>query len=113
MKFCYCPECKTLHPKNWYSRGRCEICHEKCTTVTVRRSVYGWLMYITSIAALLFIALYVGQYQMNVGYFEFMSPLPSEAVLVLMFGSIILAFIFQFIELDKASREAERIVRRH
>jgi len=112
VKFCYCPECKTLHPKNWYSRGRCETCHEKCAIIEVKRSKYGWLMYLTSIVALVFIVLYVGHYQMNVGYFDFMSSLPSEAFLVVLFGSIILAFIFQFIELDRASKEAERAAKR-
>ena len=111
MKFCYCSECKTLHPKNWYSRGRCEVCHEECKTIEVRRSVYGWLMYLTSFVAFVFIVLYVGHYQMNAGYFDFMSSLPSEASLVILFGSIILAFIFQFIELDRASKEAEKAVK--
>ena len=111
MKFCYCTECKTLHPKNWYTRGRCEICHEECRMIVVKPSAWGWLMYIASAVALIFLILYVGRYQMNATYLAFMSALPSEAYIVALFGFIVLAFIFQFMELTRASKEAERITK--
>ncbi len=110
MKFCYCEECKRLHPKNWYSRGKCEVCHEECRIIEVKPSAWGWLMYVSSLIAIAFLVLYVGRYQMDIAYFDFMNALPSEAVLVALFGFLILAFIFQFMELTRSSKEAEKIV---
>jgi uncharacterized integral membrane protein len=111
VKFCYCPECKTLRPRNWYSRGRCETCGGKCTTIKVKRSIFGWLVYFASVIALVFISLYVVHYQMDAQVFDFMNSVPSGAVLILMFGSLLAAFVFQFIELGRTSKEAEGIVR--
>ena len=112
VKFCYCPECKTLHPRNWYSRGKCEVCNSECTTIEVRKSIYGLSMYSVSIVAMILIILYVGHFQMGVSIFDFMSSMPSDAIVAGIFGSIGLAFALQYMDLRKTSSEAERIVRK-
>jgi hypothetical protein len=111
VKFCYCPECKTLHPRNWYSREKCEVCNSECTTIEVKRSIYGLSTYLVSIVAMILMLLYVGHFQMEVSVFDFMSSLPSDVVVAGIFGSIGLAFALQYMDLRRASNEAERIVR--
>ncbi len=111
MKFCYCPECKKIHPKNWYSRDKCEICKGECKTFVVKRTIYGWLMYVFSLLGVVVLVLYVGHFQMGWEAFGIMKSVPSDLAVVILFGSILASFVFQYLELSKTSEIAERISR--
>lgn len=69
-------------------------------------------MYFVSIVAIVLILLYVGHFQMGVSLFDFMSSLPSDAIVAGIFGSVGLALALQYMDLRRTSSEAERIVRK-
>jgi hypothetical protein len=105
VRFCYCRKCDKLQARNWYSRGRCEICTERCVVFTVNRTFYGWLMYALDIFAVAMIALYLVDYQPLV---DAMSVIGAQ---IAIFGSIILSFVFAFVDVAKTTKKAEEKVR--
>jgi hypothetical protein len=111
VKFCYCPKCDKLHARNWYSGGRCEICNEKCVIFTVKRSVYGWLMYALDAFALVMLVLYILDYVVLVDWASFFNAIPQVWAEVAIFGSIILSFAMAFIDISKTTKAAEEKVR--
>jgi hypothetical protein len=96
VKFCYCPECKELHPRNWHSRGTCEVCRGSCAIISVPTSFVGYLMYIFSIFALALIALELFGVRWAL----------SDLDIPLIFGAIIAGFVCSFIEIGRGTRLA-------
>jgi hypothetical protein len=102
VKFCYCPECKELHPRNWHSRNTCEICRGTCAIISVPTSFVGYMMYAFSIFA---IALIV------VELFGIDWPLSSYDI-PLIFGAIIAGFVCSYIEIGRGTRLAYERIRK-
>jgi hypothetical protein len=100
VKFCYCPECKDLRPRSWYGGSKCVICREKCSIIVIPMSIYGYLMYFLSAIGAIFV------------FFEFMDTELGigDLRLYIMFGSIVLALVFSFLEIDRATKLAKKRV---
>ncbi len=97
MKFYYCPECKDLRPKSWYNRGKCLLCGRECTTVVIPMSIYGYLMYALSTVGATMLAFELMGTDLGLG----------ESRLYIMFGALILALIFSFLELERTTWQAK------
>ena len=111
MKYCYCPSCKNLQTRNWYSRRKCEICGKDCVIIEVRHTVWGYVMYLLSVLAAVIIVLYAAEYSFSVPGASFFSGLGQEAAIVLMLILIIGAFICAFVDLGKTQEEAMKRVK--
>lgn len=100
MKFIYCPECKELRPKSWYHYGDCMLCGKKSMTIKIPMSIYGYLMYAFSAVGLIFVI------------YEFLGIRTGlgDLRLYLMFGSLILAMIFSYIETERSAKLAAQKV---
>ena len=96
MKFCYCPECKELHPRNWHSRNTCDRCRGSCAIISVPTSFVGYLMYVFSIFALALIALEL----LNIRWAL------SDLDIPLVFGAVIAGFICSYYEIGRGTRLA-------
>lgn len=103
MKFCYCPECRSMQTMNWYTRERCERCGGKCVVVKVDRTVVGWLVYLFSALALASLVLYAGHYVLGVPAFDFVGSVAADLMIALIFVSIAIALVCQFVELGRES----------
>ena len=101
MKFFYCLHCKELRPRSWYHFGKCLICGERCAVIVVPISVFGYLMYGLSIVGAVFVVLELIGEDLGLGGLR----------LYILFGSIILALVFYFLELDRATVLAQEKVR--
>ena len=110
MKFCYCPACKELHPKNWHSRGRCERCDQECIVFRVRRSFWGMAMYLLDAVAAALLILDVAYYQNGQQWASFISAIPDGTLLAIVFVLIFASFAFMYIDLGKMTEEAKRRV---
>ena len=102
MKFCYCPECKSLRPTSWYRRKECAICGQDCRVITVPISIYGYLMYTFSGVGAIFLVLEILEEDLGLGTVR----------LYILFGSLILALVLSGIETGRATELAERKVGR-
>ncbi|MBC7107592.1 MAG: hypothetical protein H5T41_02185 [Methanomassiliicoccales archaeon] len=111
MKFCYCPDCKILRPKNWYSREKCEICGAHCKVIRVKTTVFGWLSYLFSLVAILFLVDFIAQDHAFLKFLDFIKAIPSELLVASIFISIFIAFIFQYLELTKATKTARGMIK--
>jgi len=111
VRFCYCPECKKIRPRNWHSRRRCEVCDKECITFTVDRSIYGWLMYALDAVAFVLILLYALHYQFSVSWASFFGAFPADLAVILIFGLILVSFVFASMDLSKTIKAAEERVR--
>ncbi len=110
VKYCYCPSCDNLRPRNWYARRNCEICNKECVTIVVERTIFGLLMYVLDAIAVVLIVLYAAYYQFNADWASFFSAIPSDVALILIFAMIILSFISAFIDLSKTTAIAQQKV---
>jgi hypothetical protein len=100
VKFCYCPECKELRPKNWQSGRSCKRCYGTCTIIKVPTSVAGYLMYAFSALAVALVALYLFDEKWAM----------SDYSIPLIFAAIIASFVCSFIEIGRGTELAyERI----
>jgi hypothetical protein len=115
VKYCYCPSCDNLRPRNWYSKRECEICAKQCVPIIVKRTIFGQLMYLLDAIAFVLIVLYAAFYQFNADWASFFSAIPSDVATILIFSLIIASFVFAYIDLSKttaiAQEKAEEIHR--
>ncbi len=88
---------------NWYTRERCERCGGKCVVVRVDRTVVGWLVYSFSAIALVALVLYAGHYVLGVSAFDFVGFVTADLMIALIFVSIAIALVCQFVELGRES----------
>ncbi len=102
VKFCYCPECKELHPKNWYSGRSCERCNGTCAVITVPTSFVGYLMFVFSILAVVLIAIDVLGTKWAL----------SDYMIPLILGTIIAGFVCSFIEIGRGTELAYERIRK-
>ena len=116
VKFTYCPDCDNLHPRNWYSRRRCEMCGKECVSIAVKRTIFGQLMYALDAVAFVLIALYAAYYQFNSDWASFFSVISPDTATILIFALIILSFICVYIDITKTTviaQEKADIIRRN
>ncbi|HUV25113.1 MAG TPA: hypothetical protein VMW26_06765 [Methanomassiliicoccales archaeon] len=107
MRYCYCPECDKLHPKNWYSRNKCEICRGKCTIIEVNRTIYGFLMYLLDAVAAFFIGIYLFADSLTGALGEFVQSLGIEGITIVIFALIGASVVFGYFDLKETTRRAE------
>jgi hypothetical protein len=93
VKFIYCPECKELRPKSWYHYGDCIICGKKSVTINIPMSIFGYLMYVFSAVGIIFVVYELAGIRTGLG----------DLRLFIMFGAIIAALVFSYIETDRAT----------
>ncbi len=110
MKYCYCPDCDSLRPRNWHARRDCEICGKECISIAVKRTIFGQLMYLLDAIALVLIVLYATYYQFNFGWASFFSAISSDVAVILIFVFIILSFVFAYVDLAKTTAIAQQKV---
>jgi hypothetical protein len=102
VKFCYCPECKELHPKNWYSGRSCDRCNGTCVIIAVPTSFVGYLMYAFSTLAVVLIVINLLGTRWAL----------SDYIVPLMIGAIISGFVCAFIEIGRGTELAYERVRK-
>lgn len=102
MKFCYCPECKELHPKNWYSGRSCDRCKGTCAIIVVHTSFVGYLMYVFSILAVVLIVIDLLGTRWTL----------SDYIIPLIFGAIIAGLVCSFIEIGRGTKLAYERIRK-
>lgn len=105
MKFCYCPECDRLRPKNWYSRERCNGCGGECIIYRESRSIYGSIMYLLDVIALVLVVLYVAYNDFNVQTVSFIGEVSVGMLFGVIFGLILVSFIFGYVDLSKTTEK--------
>lgn len=102
MKFCYCPDCKELHPKNWYSGRTCERCRGTCAVIVIPTSTIGYLNYFFSILAVVLI----GSYLLGTKWAL------SDFTIPLILVSIVATFVCSFIDIGRATIKAQERIRK-
>jgi hypothetical protein len=102
VKFCYCPDCKDLHPKNWYSGRTCERCRGTCAVIAIPTSVFGYLMYSFTILALVMIGLYLMGNNWAL----------SDLTIPLIFVAIVGSFVCSFIDIGRGTKLAYERIRK-
>jgi hypothetical protein len=110
MRYKYCPGCDALRPMTFLMDGRCEQCRGDALTIKVRRSSYGAAMYITSALAAAMALLYLAHRDLEWGLASFISGIDETLYISLVFGLIVLSFIFSYLDLGRTNQEARRIV---
>jgi hypothetical protein len=116
VKFTYCPDCDSLHPRNWYSRRKCEICSKEFVPIIVKRTIFGQLMYALDAVAFVLIVLYAAYYQFNSDWASFFSVISPDTATILIFALIILSFVCVYIDIAKTTAIAQEkadIIRRN
>ena len=96
MKFTYCPECKDLRPRSWHNWSTCSLCGAKSRIIAIPLSIYGYLSYALSAIGAVFVALEVTETDVGLGQYR----------LYIMFGSLISAMVFYYIELNRTTELA-------
>jgi len=107
MRYCYCPECDKFRPRNWYSRGRCEICKGRCVDVEVKRTIYGYLMYLLDAVAVVFIAIYLFADFLTGGLGDLVHSIGLEVVAIIMFALIGGSLVLGYLDLKETTLKAE------
>lgn len=85
---------------SWYRRSNCLICGGKCATVVIPMGIYGYLTYVLSTIGAIFIYLEMTDTDIGMG----------DLRLYLMFGTILFALVFSFLEMDRTTRLAKERV---
>jgi hypothetical protein len=107
VKYCFCPDCNNLRPRNWYSRRKCAICGKECVSIVVKRTIFGQLMYALDAVAFVLIVLYAAYYQFDSDWASFFSAISSDDATILIFALIILSFVCAFIDVGKTTAIAQ------
>ena len=59
VKYLYCPRCKELRVKPWYSlRDRCARCYSDSKVIPIPSSVFTYLVYVTMVICFVILYLY-------------------------------------------------------
>jgi hypothetical protein len=111
VKYTYCPPCNRLQKWNWYSRNTCENCNKECVVFDVKRSVFGVLMYALCAIAVVLIIFHASWYTLDLEWASFYSAVPEDISTWSIFGLLLLAIVFTFIDLAKTQKKAEERLR--
>ena len=110
MKYTYCPACNRLQKWNWYSRGKCDNCGKDLAVFTVRRSIFGIMMYAVCAVAIALIACHAAWYTLGLDWASFYSVVPSDLSTWVILGLLVLAIVFTYLDLGKTQKmAAERV----
>jgi hypothetical protein len=112
VRYCYCPKCKQLRPRNWHGRGECEKCGSECIVFSVKRTVFGLLMYACDLVAVALLVLYVARTRFNADFVGFIDAIGEGNVIVVIFLLILLSFIFAFVDIARTTKTAQGMVDR-
>jgi len=77
---------------------------------SVKRTMWGTAMYVLDAIAIALLVLDVAYYQNGAQWANFISVIPESTLLVLIFGTIIVSFVFAYLDLQKTTAEARRKV---
>ncbi|MDW5563658.1 MAG: hypothetical protein SA339_10565 [Methanomassiliicoccus sp.] len=110
MRYKYCPKCDIARPRTLMMDDRCEACRDEAITIKVHRSVYGRAMYLTSGMALALILLLLAHRDYNAGFASFISGMDGTPYIGLVFGLIVVSFVFSYLDLGRTNREARQII---
>jgi hypothetical protein len=111
MRYYYCPNDDAVRPKRRFTDDRCDICRQPCVPIDVKRSVHGYIMYALDIVAAIMIVLYLAHHQFSADFASFVGDVDETAYLVVMFGLILISFVFSGLDLARTQREALTIAR--
>jgi hypothetical protein len=101
VKFVYCAKCRSVQKWAWPPRYQCPICGEDVRIITIKPGIYSYLMYALSGLALVFVLLRVWNYNTGLGDLDW----------VIIFGSLIIAFICSYLENERGYRELDRMLK--
>ena len=100
MKFLYCPKCKELRVKPWYSlRDRCTRCHGDVRVITIPRTPWTYAIYGLTIGTFITV------------YFHTQSDPDDYSYLYVSIGFLIALMVIQFREVIKGDRLARSKVK--
>ena len=98
MKFTYCPKCKEVMVKPWYTtRNRCARCRGDMRVIDVPRGPLTYLMYV--LVGAVFVLIYLNSRDAN------------AFLLYGAFGAMVLMLVVQFKELARGARIAKNRIR--
>ena len=97
---------------NWYSRNKCENCGKECVVFDVQRSIFGILMYALCAVAVVLIVLHASWYTLGQQWASFYSTVSQDISTALIFGLLVVAIAFTFIDLAKTQKKAEEKVQK-
>lgn len=89
---------------------RCDSCRGEALTIDVPRSVFGKAMYLTSAVAVALIVLYLANRDYGLEFASFVSAIDGTLYIALIFFTILLSFVFSFLDMGRTNKEARRIV---
>jgi hypothetical protein len=112
VRYCYCPKCKLLRPRNWYGRGECERCGSECIAFTVKRTYLGILMYLFDLLAAILLIFYVARTRFGADFAAFVDSSGPNNVVVIIFLLILLSFIFAYFDIARTTKTAQEMVER-
>jgi hypothetical protein len=101
MQFIYCPNCRQMQPKKWYSSKRCAVCFGEANVIKVKPTIYGNLSTACSIIALILILIYLFDYETFLG----------DGIVYVFLLLLVTSFALMFVELGRAKRTAETMVK--
>ena len=111
MRYYYCPKDDVVRPRRRFTDNRCDICRQECVPIDVQRSIHGHIMYALDMVAALMIVLYLAHNQFNADFASFVGDVDQTLYIAVMFGLILVSFIFSGLDLGHTQREALRVAR--
>lgn len=111
MRYYYCPKDDVVRPKRRFTDDRCDICRQECVPIDVKRSIHGYIMYSLDIVAGIMIVLYLAHHQFQADFASFVGTVDGTAYIVVMFGLIVVSFVFSALDIGRTQAEALRIAR--
>jgi hypothetical protein len=101
MQFLYCPDCKQVQPRKWYSLKRCASCGGEAIVFKVRTGALGYLSIATAVISLILAGMYLVDYDTPLG----------DSIVYAFLLFVLLSFIFMFVELGRTQKVAEEMAR--
>jgi hypothetical protein len=111
VRYCYCPACKLLRPRNWYGRSECEKCGKECIVFSVKRTYFGSLMWIADLLAAALLVVYVARARFNADWASFVDGI-GDGMVIVIFLLILASFIFAYLDIARTTKTAEDMIRR-
>ena len=111
MRYYYCPKDDVIRPKRRLTDDRCDICRQQCVPIDVKRSIHGYIMYALDLVAALMIVLYLAHHQFGAEFASFVGDINETEYIAVMFGLILVSFVFSGLDLARTQREALDIAR--
>jgi hypothetical protein len=85
---------------------RCESCREDALTIEVKRSAYGYAMYLVVLVAAAMLVLYYAYSDLHASFAGFVGSIGSGPYLAVVFGLIFVSFVLSFLDLGRTNKMA-------